>query len=116
MIFDNSLFTIPALTGAIFVLVGIIMLKFPPKNINSLYGYRTNSAMKSKERWIYAQNYSAKEFIKLGGILALSGLIGLFIQPNENVATGIGLGLMILTITALIVRVEKAIKEKFGKD
>lgn len=116
MTFDNPLFIIPSLTGGIFVIAGIIMLKFPPKEINSLYGYRTSSAMKNKERWTFAQTYSAKEFIKLGVVLALSGLIGLFVHPNENVATVIGLGLMILTTIVLIVRVEKAIKNKFGKE
>ncbi len=114
MTFDNSLFVIPALTGAIFIVVGIIMLKFPPKNINSLYGYRTSSSMKNKERWIFAQVYSAKESIKLGALLVLSGLIGLFIHPSENIATVLGLGMMTLIIVILFVRVEKAIKERFG--
>lgn len=114
MPFDNALFTIPILTGLIFVMVGIIMLKFPPKKINGLYGYRTRSSMKDKERWDFAQSYSAKEFVKLGFLLALSGLIGLFIHPSENIATFIGLSLMITAVILLIVRVEKAIKERFG--
>lgn len=114
MTFDNPLFVIPALTGSIFIVVGIIMLKFPPKNINSIYGYRTSSAMKNQERWTFAQTYSAKEFIKLGAILALFGIIGLFLHPNENVATAIGIGLMMLILIVLFVRVEKAIKAKFG--
>ena len=32
--------------GFIFMLMGIIMFKFPPKSINSLYGYRTASSMR----------------------------------------------------------------------
>lgn len=28
-----------ALTGIIFIIVGLMMLKYPPKEINSLYGY-----------------------------------------------------------------------------
>lgn len=115
MTFDNPLFVIPALTGAIFVVVGIVMLKFPPKKINSLYGYRTSSSMKNQERWIFAQSYSAKEIIKLGAILAFSGVIGLFVHPNVNVATILGLVMMMLTIIILILRVEKAIKNKFGE-
>ncbi|WP_233244193.1 SdpI family protein [Brumimicrobium oceani] len=107
---------IPTLTGAIFVLVGVFMLKFPPKNINSLYGYRTSSSMKSDERWIFAQKYSAKEFIKLGLILMVIGSVGIFVYPNENLATGIGMGLMTIGIITIIVRVERAIKRKFGQD
>jgi len=48
--FDNPLFLIPSTSGLIFILAGFIMLKFPPKKINSLYGYRTSSSMKNQER------------------------------------------------------------------
>jgi len=115
MTFDNPLFTIPALTGLIFILVGIIMRKFPPKNINGIYGYRTPSAMQSKERWDFAQTYSAKEIIRLGSLLALSGLIGLVYHPEENISLILGMGLMTLAVILLIVNIEKAIKDKFGK-
>lgn len=116
MPFDNALFTIPLLTGVIFLMVGLIMMKFPPKKINGLYGYRTRSSMKDKERWDFAQSYSAKEFIKLGLLLALSGLLGLLFHPNESIATFIGLSLMATAVIILIVRVEKAIKKRFGQE
>jgi hypothetical protein len=51
--FDNPLFLIPSTSGLIFMLAGFIMLKFPPKKINSLYGYRTSSSMKNQERVDY---------------------------------------------------------------
>jgi uncharacterized membrane protein len=91
MNFDNQLFLIPIITGPIFVIAGIIMLKFPPKKINSLYGYRTFSSMKSQERWNFSQKYSAQELIKLGFILTLSSLIGLVFDLNENLGIVVGL-------------------------
>jgi len=69
--------------------------------------------MKSKERWDFAQLYSSKEMIKLGLLLALSGVLGLIVTPKPEIGMIIGLGLMILVVIALIVRVEKAIKKKF---
>ncbi|MDA0356796.1 MAG: SdpI family protein, partial [Bacteroidetes bacterium] len=57
--FDNPLFLIPSTSGLIFMLAGFIMLKLPPKKINSLYGYRTRSSMKNQERWDFSQKYSA---------------------------------------------------------
>jgi uncharacterized membrane protein len=116
MNFDNQPFFIPIITGPIFVIAGIIMMKFPPKKINSLYGYRTFSSMKSQERWNFSQKYSAQELIKVGFILTLSSLIGLVFDLRENIGVLIGLGFMLIAIIVLLIRIEKAIKIKFGND
>lgn len=113
MLAENHLFIIPVGAGLIFAIGGFVMLKYPPKNINGLYGYRTSSSMKSKERWDFAQLYSSKEMIKLGLLLALSGMLGLVFKPEPETGMILGLGLMILVVIALIMRVEKAIKNKF---
>lgn len=110
---DSPLFVIPVSAGFIFVIVGLLVLKFPPKKINNLYGFRTANSMKSQQHWDFAQRYSAKEMIKLGALLALSGLLGLVFQPGETVATAIGIGFMMLAVIALLLRVEGAIKKEF---
>ena len=112
----NPLFLIPVMTGVLFVIAGIIMLKFPPKDINSLYGYRTKSSMQNKERWAFAQKYSAIEMAKLGGLLTLSGFIGFFFNPTGKIGMLIGLGLMIIMVIILLLRVENAIKKRFNKE
>lgn len=114
--FDYPLFLIPSTSGLIFMLAGFIMLKFPPKNINSLYGYRTSSSMKNQERWDFSQKYSAIEMIKLAAILTLSSVIGLIYNPDSELGMFLGLGLMILMVVILLIRVEKAIKNKFGNE
>jgi len=53
------------------------MYKFPPKKINSIYGYRTASSMKNQLRWDFAQLYASKQMIKYGLLLSMVGLIGL---------------------------------------
>ena len=112
---ENPLFFIPVLTGLIFIIAGIILLKFPPKKINGFYGYRTASSMKDQERWDFAQLYSSKEMIRLGFLLALFGLIGLKYHPDEKTGVFLVMGFLILMIIVLIVRVELAIKNKFNK-
>jgi len=67
-----------ALTGIIFILVGFILTKYPPKEINSLYGYRTSKSMKSQEAWDFAQIYSSKLMVKSGVFLSIVGLLGAF--------------------------------------
>ena len=114
--FENPLFLIPITTGPIFIIAGFVMYKFPPKKINSLYGYRTKSSQQNKERWDFAQKYSANEMMKLGGILTLSGLLGYLFYPSVNTAMVLGLALMVTTVIILIFRVERAIKKEFSNN
>ncbi len=111
---NSPLFLIPTITGVTFVIAGIIMWKFPPEDINSFYGYRTKSSMQDIDRWVFAQKYSAIEMAKLGSILTLSGLIGLFLNPDGKTGMFIGLGLMMMMVVILFFRVERAIKKKFN--
>ena len=111
---QNPLINIPFFVGLIFLAAGIITWSFPPKKINSLYGYRSTSSMKSQERWTFAQEYSSKEMIKLGLLLFICGFLGLITNFNDSVNLALGLGLMFLILTVLIWRVEKAIKSKFN--
>jgi uncharacterized membrane protein len=115
MEFLKQLLLLPSLTGPIFIVVGMIMKRFPPRKINPLYGYRTGSSMKSQDRWDFAQTYSSNEMIKSGCLLLLTSLLGLAVDLNEVSEIALGLGLMILMIVLLIVRTEKAIQRKFGK-
>ncbi len=109
----KHLFLIPVTFGVISILAGFIMLNFPPKKINSLYGYRTSSSMKNQERWDFAQIYSSKESIKIGFINILVSFTGLIYNPSETMSIIIGLSIMILSIIVLLFRVENAIKKKF---
>lgn len=110
MILNNPLLVIPVLTGFIFIVAGFIQLKFSPKKINNLYGYRTTRSMMNQETWDFAQIYSSKLLMKLGFILALSGSIGIIYRPNEIVGTVIAFGLMIVVVIVLIRKVERRLE------
>ena len=47
---------------------GKCFLKTAPKNINTVFGYRTSMSMKNKDTWIFAHKYCGK-------IWFISGLI-----------------------------------------
>lgn len=110
---ENPLFNITLLGGIIFILAGFVQSKFPPKKINSLYGYRTKSSMKSNERWDFAQKLSAKEMMKSGGFLALSSLLVFVTDFSNSINLIIGLALMFAIVLLLLLRVEREIKKKF---
>jgi uncharacterized membrane protein len=114
LLFESPLFIIPVSTGLIFIIVGLVMHKFPPKGINALYGYRSVNSMKNEEQWHFSQKYAALEMIKLGVGLSFSGILGLLFNLSEKTGMLLGLGLMILMVVLLIYRVEKAIKATFN--
>lgn len=89
------------------------MLKFPPKKINFLYGYRTNSSMKNQERWDFAQKYAAKEMMITGLVLAASGALGFVTDFGSSVKLWVGVAMLGLAVVILKLRVEKAIKKRF---
>lgn len=110
---ENTLFFMPTLTGIIFLLVASFMYYYPSKKINYLYGYRTKSSMKSKERWDFAQLYSARKMILYGTLLALFGLLGLIVDFSENIELTISISSLLIVVFLLLVQTEKAIKWKF---
>jgi len=101
----------PLLLGLIFVLAGLGMLIFPPKKINSIYGYRTKSSMKNIERWNFAQRYSARLFILLGVIFPLTSIIGLLVNLDESTSVVIVFCLMFLFSGTIIFATEKKLKD-----
>jgi uncharacterized membrane protein len=113
MDFTNDLFIINLSFGLISVIAGIILLKFPPKNINHLYGYRTKRSMKSKEVWDFAQIFSAKLMIKGGAVFILMGFLGLFLNLSQTLNIIIGLGVVLFYCVYLIYKTEKKLKQKF---
>ena len=111
--FENPLFLIPISSEPLFMITGLILFKFPPKKINSLYGYRTSSSMQNSERCDFAQRYAAIEMMKQGGLLTISAVSGYLYYPTAKIAMLLGLALMITILIILTFRVEKAIKREF---
>ena len=113
---QNPLFLISATTGIIFIVTSIVISKYPPKKINSIYGYRTRSSMKSKERWDFAQIYSTDLLYKYGASLTFIGILGYFTSFPIVTSTILSLVIMTASLLLLFIKTEKAIKEKFGSD
>ncbi|MDZ5472251.1 SdpI family protein [Bacillus sp. 31A1R] len=61
--------------GTVFLVAGIILFLFPPKQINHIYGYRTSNSMRNKENWQKANRYSSILLMIFGIFLLLFALI-----------------------------------------
>lgn len=100
-----------ALAGLTFIIVGVLLTKFPPKKINGFYGYRTFNSMKSQDAWDFAQQFSGKELSKWGIVLVVCSICGLILQFDKNMATISGLVILAVSVAVVITRTELAIKK-----
>jgi uncharacterized membrane protein len=110
----EKLTLVPNITGLIFIIVGLVMLIFPPKKINSLYGYRTPSSMKNIENWNFAQKFSGKLLLIAGFLLLLIGIGGTVFNFDDKAIDSFGLVSMVILAVIVIIMTEIRIK-KFEK-
>ena len=98
--------------------LGLVFAKRPPKNVNSLCGYRTKRSKASIEAWNFAQVYSGRLMCILGSIATVFTAIPLLftINSSDEVITAVGLITLIFpfaALTAAIVMTERALKKRF---
>lgn len=113
--------------AAMCLLIPGVMLYFgwhflnrPPKNINSMYGYRTSRSMKNQQTWDFAHQVCGKLWFRAGAVmLPLSLLAMLPVLGRDMEAVGIWcipvVGVQLVVMIATIFPVEKALKRKFDK-
>jgi uncharacterized membrane protein len=102
--------------GALFLIVALITHQFPPKKINSFYGYRTPNSMKNQERWDFAQPFSCFRMIEGGLFLILISFLKFVIVISEDLEFVISLVSIFGVIVYLIVSTEKALKKNFSNE
>jgi len=107
---------ISLLVGTVLLIISFITYKFPPKKINIFYGYRTVASMQSQKTWDFAQKDSVFKMFFLGLIMLAVSSLNLFFDINQEVATVIGLIVMVAGMVIMIFMTEKAIKKNFPKE
>lgn len=84
------------------IVFGWIFQKRPPKQINSLYGYRTKMSMLNMDTWMYAHQYLGKLWMQIGWVLLpLSFLVMMPVYGKGDSDVGITGGIVI-TVQVLI--------------
>lgn len=107
-------FVIPAT----FILVGFILWKHPPKEINGTSGWRTEQSEKNQETWDFANLLGAKCTLIFGIIEFLCTFITLFFTSDfdEN-ETGMFMIVLVIIQSAcfaiVYVYVERKLREHF---
>ena len=105
---------------ALMLLFGWIFRKHPPKNINSIYGYRTSMSMKNTDTWNFAHSYCGKLWWKIGTIMSIGTIVAMLpLIGKDTDATGLWSS-VIMTIQCAILLisiypVERALRKNFDK-
>ncbi len=107
---ENGLVLLPFIVGTTFLMVGLLIKKKPPKQINPIYGYRTKRSMKDQKSWDFAQRHSAKEMSNAGLYLLVFSILGYFIKVPQNISYPVGIGIMLILMVNMFIRTEKALK------
>ncbi|MFY9242507.1 MAG: SdpI family protein [Polaribacter sp.] len=98
-------------TNGLLFLLSIIFWKFPPKKINSLYGYRTFKAMQNQQIWDFANTNFNKTLLFYSGISFIGGLILANFSAKE--ITWEPMVLVMLSILVSIIKTERALNDNF---
>lgn len=109
----DILTNLPLLCGTFFLLTALLLKWFPPRKMNSLYGYRTSASMQSPEHWHFAQGYSTARMFEAAVLLLLLGSAYEFVPLTLQTRTGIGIAALLAVTIYIIVRTEYALKRKF---
>lgn len=103
----------------IFLMIGVIFSKFPPRKINCFYGYRTKRSMISQNNWDYSQKALGAIFIKISSIFLLVNIVLLYpyyiYRAKINLLLIVSLIVMVIQSIGTIISVfsiEKDLKKK----
>ena len=110
----NSYLYILSVNGLIFFL-SLIFYFFPPKKINSLYGYRTHKSMANQDIWDFANAVFNKALVMYSAICFAAAIVLTFLNP-EQMQSWIPMGLLALTLIVCIVKTEQALNQNFDEE
>jgi uncharacterized membrane protein len=108
---------VSGLTGLIFIGVSYWQRRWPAKQINHMFGYRTRASMRSQEAWDFAQQYSGRRFGETGVFLILISLLRLLLPfLSGEIEVLMSLGLVLLSIFYPLMLTELALGNRFDKN
>ncbi len=97
--------------GSVLLALAMLMKFWPPKKINSFYGYRTPRSMKNQMAWDEGNSYCADLMIWAGiSTIVVQFLCYLFVRGEISIL--IPVGYYLVFVLASIVLTERRLKTK----
>lgn len=105
---------ISIIVAIVFIPLGFILMKYPPKGINSMYGYRTSLSMKNQDTWDVSQKYGGFSMIILGAINGI--LAGWSIIQPMIINKTVQIIFLLIGATVMLIIDEIHLIKLFNKD
>ncbi len=99
--------------GMIFAGTAYIARRFPPKDINHLYGYRTRRSMKYRASWDFSQSLSNEIFKKVGYAHFTISILGFVIEFDQLIGLLVTMLVMMFLVFGGIWYIEQQLKQRF---
>jgi uncharacterized membrane protein len=111
----NPLSIITLGAGFVYLLAGLVLKFFPPKEINGLYGYRTGTSMQNPETWKMANLFEAKLLMFLGAGLIGVGFLAFWLPFSAFTGMLAGILVIIVGVALVIYFTEQHLKKYFDE-
>lgn len=109
---SNPFYYVLSVNGLLFAF-SIIFFLIPPKKINSLYGYRTEKAMKNIKIWNFANSFFTKQLIIYSSISLLFALLLAYLQKDISWQP---MTITILSLVISVIKTEQKLNENFDAE
>ena len=98
-----------------------LFIKGAPKNINSLYGYRTTMSMKNQDTWQFAHAVAGKFWFRWSWVSLVIAIVPMLftLGQSEDTICTVGLVLtvvLLIPLVAVIPHTETALRRTFDED
>jgi len=114
-VFLLRLLVSPALPGALFLLLGSLISRHPPKKLNIYYGYRTRRSMLNQDTWTEGNQYSTALIIRLAKPCLLLGIACSLLVPLP-VLLFVSAGAVLAIVSLVLILTEKRLGMLFDRD
>ncbi|CAM1356723.1 SdpI family protein [Tenacibaculum halocynthiae] len=108
----NPYYYVLSINGLLFIF-SIVFYFFPPKKINSFYGYRTNKTMKNEVVWNFANTFFTKQFLIYATISLIASL--LLVSINAKISWQ-PMAIMLLSLAVSVIKTEQEITKNFDEE
>lgn len=109
------------LTPVSMIVLGRLFRKSAPKEINSVFGYRTRRSMMNMETWRFAHAYFGKLWFICGLILVIPSVAGMLLVLGKDADTVGTVGAILVAVQMVpmvgtILPTEQALKKTFDDE
>ena len=98
------------------IILGQVLLKKPPKNINGIYGYRTSMSMKNKDTWAFAHEYCGNLWDRSGIVMLPVVVIWQVVTARLSMWSILLTQIEVVVMLVTVVLTEVALRRTFNKN